>query len=159
MKRETSLAIATVLVLLIFNSCKDGIPSPYFAKVEVLDENDVFISGCSFSLSYNGNKIPEDEIFVDFYNHSQSDEDITWGFKGKKWYEIGTNFFSDIIRKDNDPVNEIVKFKITVSKNGYEPLEFTPTPYSIEGSGWLYYGVDIIVLKKIDASPADDVAK
>ncbi len=159
MKIKINLAIATVLVIFVFNSCKNGIPAPDFAHVEVLAEDGVFINDCSFSVSYNGNTFPDDEIFVDFYDFSQSDEDIMVGFKGKKWYEISTNFFSDSIRKDNDPVNEIVKFKITVSKNGYEPLEFTPTPYSIEGSGWLYYGVDTIVLKKIDASPADDVAK
>ncbi len=126
MKSKSIFFAGLLIFLFSIFSCKHiGIPSPFFAYVEVLDENDTFIENCEFSATYKGTVV--ENFMVMLFESSNESIDHINSFKGKKLYEIGAQIYSDELLNGKDNKDVLSKFSVTILKTGYNPYTFTPS--------------------------------
>ena len=130
--------IFLIFTVILFTACP-GIPTPHFAKVEVLDSEDNVIEDCNFSVSYKGKKIKD----LDWYFETLSDQNYEkaceggdhWeGFKiGKSVYNLYSMDFSDEIKKGENYNSVLERFEITILKDGYKSQIFKVCKNDIYG--------------------------
>ena len=155
MRQRLFLFFCGIMTLFLFG-CRTGICSPQFASVEVLDENNEFVSECTFSAVYDGQG--EVDLCCYSFNASEADEE-TYRFKflrGRpcRWYDLHSNKFSYEVGRGKTDDEVIKKFRIRVSKEGYESVEYTPT---VHPDAPFYYALDSIVLKKSDGTSGSEI--
>ena len=125
--KKTFVFFVLGLISFTFFSCPEGIPSPIFAYIEVLDKSGNPVLDCTFTAKY------KNEDFTDMltYFHEYTDEefekacknstgkDYIQGFQsGKTWYALSSKSFSALVRKIE--IEDIYKdISISISKEGY----------------------------------------
>ena len=155
MRRRLFLFFCGIMTLFLFGCKRIGLISPHFASVEVLDENNEFASGCTFSALYDGQNDSEFSVYLDNGVGETDESHIHPIFKLRpcKTYDLSSDRFVTEYA-NGTPADEVIqKFRIRVSKEGYETVEYTPTlrPNTV------CYALDSIVLKKSDGTSGSEV--
>ena len=155
MKKRLIFLFCGIMALFLFGCVIGPNPSPHFASVEVIDENGLFIEGCEFSALYDGQNDSEFDVHLDSDEGETDESKIFPVFKSRpcRYYDLFSNRFAADCEMPHSVEELIKKFKISVSKEGYETVEFTPTLHPDE---IVVYALDSIVLKKLsDTSDAE----
>ena len=155
MRQRLFLFFCGIMTLFLFGCIIGPNPSPHFASVEVIDENGLFIEGCEFSALYDGQNDSEFDVHLDSDEGETDESKIFPVFKSRpcRYYDLFSNRFAADCEMPHSVEDLIKKFRISVSKEGYETVEFTPT---LQPDEIVIYALDSIVLKKLsDTSDAN----